>query len=124
MTPESAAASNRAARAAGWFALTWNSKNAGHMPRISGEKHPYAQPLSADQINLLRLIASRSATDNIDAREAGLEKTRDTLAETFRKMDRNGLIERCGKGVRGRYRTTLWRITDAGRAYLAKEEGK
>jgi chromosome condensin MukBEF MukE localization factor len=73
---------------------------------------------------LLRLIASRSATDNIDAREAGLEKNRDSLAESFRRLDRNGLIQNCGKGVRGRYRTTLWRITDAGRAYLAKEEGK
>jgi DNA-binding MarR family transcriptional regulator len=117
MTPESAAASIAAARAANWYALTWNTPQAVLTPRPTIARG--LPDLSAPTVALLRLIAGRTETDQIDAREAGLAMTRDKLADAFRRLHRRQYVEKQPhRGNRGHQRTTLWRITDAGRAYL------
>lgn len=112
MTPESAAASNAAAREAGWFAATWNSMVVGKGNAKAAVVHSAHRHDGRKQLAALALVAQLGRATTADIVEAGAAKSKDLAKSTLGRLVKHGLVQRCGQ--RGLF--TVYEATPSGLA--------
>lgn len=114
MTPESAAASNAAAREAGWFAATWNSMVVGKGNAKAAVVHSAHRHDGRKQLAALRAVAQLGQATTADIFEAGAAESKDIAKAALNRLRRRALVHKIGQ----RDGFTVYEPTPSGLARL------